>query len=163
MVGLAYLRSLAKLWKHPRGAKLRIDVNHRLTSTGARCGAGEDIIELSPAGARQGGRLQREMLCHEAAHSVVWERHGRAAQPHGTEWRALVRAAGFEPKATLVRCGERRQQATDTAAFRHICPICQFSKRAKRRMSRWRCPECRAVGLEGALRIERVSGGRWAK
>lgn len=160
MVGPAYLRSLAKLWKHPRIAKLPIEVNLRLTSTVARCVAGENIIELSPAGARQEGRLLREMLCHEAAHSVVWELYGRAARPHGTEWRALVRAAGFEPKATLVRCGERRQQATETAAFRHVCPVCQFSKRAKRRMSRWRCPECRAVGVEGALRIERVSAGR---
>lgn len=160
MVGRAYLRSLAKLWKHPRIAKLQIEVNRRLTSTVARCVTGGDVIELSPAAARRGTRLQKEVVCHEAAHSVVWERYGRAARPHGAEWRALVRAAGFEPKATLVRCGERRRPATDTAAFRHVCPVCQFSKRAKHRMSRWRCPECRAVGLEGALRIERVSAGR---
>jgi predicted SprT family Zn-dependent metalloprotease len=160
MVGLGYLRSLAKLWKHPRVARLQIEVNHRLSSTVARCVADGNIIELSPSAARRGTRLQREMVCHEAAHSVVWERYGRAARPHGTEWRALVRAAGFEPKATLVRCGERRRQATDTTVFRHVCPVCQFSRRAKRRMSRWRCPECRAVGLEGALRIERVSAGR---
>lgn len=160
MVGYAYIRWLAKLWRYPRIAKLQIAVNNRLSSTVARCVRGADIIELSPAAAKQGARMLREIVCHEAAHSVVWERHGRAARPHGIEWRALVRAAGFEPRATLVRCGGRRRPATDRAAFRHVCPVCQFSKRAKRRMSRWRCPECRAVGLDGALRIERVSANR---
>lgn len=157
MVGLAYLRSLAKLWKHPRIAKLRIGVNPLLTSTVARCVTGVDIIELSPSAARRGARLQLEILCHEAAHSVVCERYGRAARPHGAEWRALVRAAGFGPRATLARCGQRRRRVADTPTFRHVCPVCQFSKRAKRRMPAWLCPECRAIGLDGALRIERVA------
>jgi predicted SprT family Zn-dependent metalloprotease len=155
-VGLAYLRSLAKLWKHPQIAKLHVQVNQRLTSSVARCVASRDIIELSPAAATRSRRLQREMICHEAAHQVAWERYGRVARPHGPEWRSLVKAAGFEPKATLVRCGERRRRATNTATFLHICPVCQFSKRAKRRVAQWRCPECRAVGLEGSLRIEQV-------
>jgi predicted SprT family Zn-dependent metalloprotease len=157
MVGQAYLRSLATLWKHPRVAKLRIDVNPRLTSTVARYVTGADVIELSPSAAKRGARLQREVVCHEAAHRVVWDRHASSARPHGPEWSALVRAAGFEPKATLVRCGERRQRVTRMAAFRHVCPVCQFSKRAKRRMPAWRCPECRAVGLDGTLRIERIA------
>ncbi len=158
MVGPAYLRSLAKLWKHPSTAKLSVKVDPRLTSTVARYVAADNVIELSPAAAKQGALLKREILCHEAAHFVVWDRHGRAAKPHGSEWRALVQKAGFEPKATLVRCGERRRQGARIVMFRHVCPVCQFSKRAKRRVPAWRCPECRSVGLDGALRIERVSG-----
>ena len=157
VVGQAYLRSLATLWKQPRIARLHIAVNPRLTSTVARYVTGADVIELSPLAAKRGARLQREMVCHEAAHRVVWDRYGSSARPHGPEWGALVRAAGFEPKATLVRCGERGRRVTRTATFRHVCPVCQFSKRAKRRMPAWRCPECRAVGLDGTLRIERIA------
>lgn len=157
IVGQAYLRSLAKLWEHPRIAKLRIVVNPRLRSTVARYVTNADVIELSPYAARRGARTKREMICHEAAHRVVWERYARSARPHGPEWGALVRAAGFEPKATLVRCGERRRQVTGTEGFRHVCPVCQYSTHAKRRMPAWHCPECRAVGLNGTLRIERIA------
>jgi hypothetical protein len=61
MVGLSYLRSLAKLWKRPRIAKLRVEVNQRLTSSVARCITSRNVIELSPAAARRGAQLQREM------------------------------------------------------------------------------------------------------
>jgi predicted SprT family Zn-dependent metalloprotease len=155
MVRPLYLRVLAKLWKRPDLEQLQFRVNEHLVSTIARWVPSTDVIELSPSAARR--RVRREVVCHEAAHRVVWERYGRRARPHGAEWRALVRAAGFDPKATLVRCGERHRRATDAPMFRHVCLVCQFSKRAKRRMVRWRCPECRAVGLEGILRIERVS------
>jgi predicted SprT family Zn-dependent metalloprotease len=107
--------------------------------------------------ARLNTRDQREVICHEAAHFVVWQRHGRAARPHGPEWAALVSLAGFEPKATRVGCGLPRRRPVVTSAFRHICPVCHFSKRSARRMPRWRCPECRAIGLDGSLRVERIS------
>ena len=89
------------------------------------------------------------MICHEAAHFVVWRRHGQAARPHGPEWAALVKLAGFEPKAARVRCGLRKATPVTAYVFRHICPVCHFSRRAARRMTRWRCPECRALGLDG--------------
>ena len=157
MVGRAYLRWLAKLWRDSRISKVKIASNSRLTSTVARYVIGADVIELSSWAASRSVRLQREMICHEAAHCVVWDRYGSSARPHGPEWAALIRAAGFGPKATLVRCGERHRRRTPAAAFRHVCQVCHFSKRAKRRMPTWRCPECRAVGLDGVLRIVRIA------
>ena len=102
----------------------------------------------------RGAPALREIISHEAAHVVVWDQSGHAARPHGPEWAALMRTAGFEPRATLVRCGHRRG-TYDRVRIRHFCAVCHFSRFAKRRMPRWRCPECRAIGLEGKLRMER--------
>jgi predicted SprT family Zn-dependent metalloprotease len=157
VVGPAYLRSLANLWKHPPIGKLQVHVNRRFTAIVGRCLASRDLIEISPAVASRSARVQREILCHEAAHLVVWARYGRAARPHGHEWGELVEKAGFHARATLVRCGEPRRRAFQPVRFRHVCPVCHFSKRAKRRMPVWRCPECRALGLAGTLLIERLS------
>jgi predicted SprT family Zn-dependent metalloprotease len=155
-----YLKALAQLWAEPRVRRLRLRSNPRLTATVARCVANADLIQLSPFAASASNRLRREILCHEAAHYVVLCRYGAAARPHGAEWAALVKRAGFQSKASLVRCGARRRRARVIASYHHFCPVCHFVRRAKRRMTRWRCPECRAVGLEGTLRIESVSASR---
>jgi predicted SprT family Zn-dependent metalloprotease len=159
-VGSTHLNSLSRLWAEPRVRALEIQVNPRLRATVARCVASKGVIEISPSVPRRTMTSQREIVCHEAAHYVVWRRFGGAARPHGPEWAALVSAAGFQPKAKAIKCGTAGERRRAASVFRHVCPVCQFCKRAKRRMSRWRCPECRAVGLEGALRIERVSAGR---
>ena len=153
------LRSFADIWQQPRVSKLRIRVNPRLTSTVARLMAHEGVIELNLTVARLDLRTRREVICHEAAHFAVLQRHRRTVRPHGPEWAALVQQAGFEPKASRVRCGQpklRRQAAK--RAFLHTCPVCHFSKRAARQMPRWRCPECRSIGLDGSLRVERGPG-----
>ena len=155
-VDVAYTKALAKLWRHPPTADLRLRVNPRLTSTVARWVSSTDVIELSPAATERSAAAQREIICHEAAHRVVRDRHGTPAQPHGPEWQALVKAAGFEARATLVKCGESRRRSLNTFTYRHVCPVCQYSRRAKRRVSGWRCPECRAIGLEGRLRVSRL-------
>lgn len=158
MTRAVYLRSLARLWKHPLVGNLQVRVNPRFTATVGRCVGSRDLIEISPKVASRSANVQREIVCHEAAHLVVWMRHGKAAKPHGPEWRALVQQAGFAARPTLVQCGERERRAGNAIQFRHRCPVCHFSKRAKRRMALWRCPECRAIGLDGALLIERVIG-----
>jgi SprT protein len=154
-----YLHSLATLWNQPSVETLPIEVNQRLSRAAGRWVPARRAIQLSPRTLAKDVRFRREVLCHEAAHAVVSKLRGPKAKPHGPEWRELVRAAGFEPSATAIRCGIPRQAAPQ-AAFRHTCPVCHFSKRAKRRMPRWRCPECRAAGLEGTLRIERVQTSR---
>ena len=160
VVDTRYLKELAQLWEEPRVARLQLQSNPRLTVTIARCIANANMIQLSPVGASAARRLRREILCHEAAHYVIFCRHGAAARPHGAEWAALVQRAGFQSKASLIRCGARPQSPRAVASYRHLCPVCHFIRRAKRRMPRWRCPECRAVGLEGTMRIEPVSSSR---
>lgn len=151
----ALLRSLAEIWRQPRVSQLRIRFNARLTSTVARLMANEGVIELNPTVARLDSRNRREVICHEAAHFAVVQQHRKALRPHGPEWAALVQQAGFEPKASRVRCGHpKMRRPTTKRVFMHTCPVCHFSKRAARRMGRWRCPECRSIGLDGSLRVE---------
>ena len=155
--GSRHLYPLARIWGHTGVQQLRFRFNRRLTTTVARLRVSDGIVEFNPSVAQLAVRDRREVICHEAAHFVVWQRHGRSARPHGPEWAALVTLAGFEPKASRVRCGQAKQRPALTKTFRHTCLVCHFSKRAARRMPRWRCPECRAIGLDGSLSIERVS------
>jgi predicted SprT family Zn-dependent metalloprotease len=155
-----YLHSLATLWNQPFVETLPIEVNQRLSRAAGRWLPPRRVIQLSPRTLGKDVRFRREVLCHEAAHAVVSKLHGPKAKPHGPDWRELVRAAGFEPSASAIRCATARQTTRQQSAFRYTCPVCHFSNRAKRRMPRWRCPDCRAAGLEGALRIERVRAGR---
>lgn len=150
----AYLRTLVEAWRYKWLQHLDIRLNPRLTSTVARLLANDRVIELSSSAAQLKSRSRREVICHEAAHFVVWRRYGGAARPHGPEWAALVQHAGFEPKASRVRCGQQRPRPTTKRAFLHTCPVCHFSKRAGRQMTWWRCPECRSIGLDGSLRVE---------
>ena len=154
--GEGYAQSLARVWDHPQTAGLKIRFNTRLKATLARWVASGDVIELNPSAANRSAKERREIICHEAAHRAVHNLYGRSARPHGPEWRALVEAAGFEARTTLFRCGELRRRASSALVYRHVCPVCHFSKRAKRRIARWRCPECHAIGLEGKLHVERI-------
>lgn len=154
--GEGYALSLARVWDHPLTAGLRVRFNTRLKATLARWVASGDVIELNPSAANRSAKERREIICHEAAHRAVHDLYGRSARPHGPEWRALVEAAGFEARTTLFRCGKLRRRASGAFVYRHVCQVCHFSKRAKRRIVRWRCPECRAIGLEGKLHVERV-------
>jgi SprT protein len=151
-----YLHTLARLWRQPALADVGLELNPRLSRSAGRCLPSKNIIEFSAASLASPARFRREVICHEAAHAVVWTRHGRKARPHGPEWQALVREAGFKPRASLIRCGHRGQPRP-TRRFRHICDVCHFSRTANKGMPRWRCPECRTIGLEGTLRIERVA------
>jgi SprT protein len=153
------LRRLCKRWSEPRLSELAVELNPRLSRSAARCLPAKNVIQLSAAVLASTANVRREILCHEAAHAVVWARHGLKAKPHGPEWQALMRQAGFEPRASLIRCGHRAQRNAGTR-FRHTCPVCHFSRTAKRRMTSWRCPECRTTGLEGGLRIERIASKR---
>ena len=151
------LSSLAAIWAHPRVSSLRVIINKRLRSTLARWKPPGDEIQVSAAAVDRGPRLLREIVCHEAAHVVVWDRHGQIALPHGPEWAELMRAAGLEPRAVAMRCGQRGRGTIEGRRFRHFCPVCHFERFAKRRVVSWRCPECRAIGLAGHLRVERIS------
>lgn len=97
--------------------------------------------------------LFREVLCHELAHVVIFEYHGRTAKPHGKEWKQLMRIAGFEPRARMPTTG--LPDALKPVYYDHTCTVCQASRKAARKMTRWRCGACLASGLSGELLIER--------
>ena len=104
--------------------------------------------------------LLLEVLCHEVAHLAAWDLHGRRCQPHGPEWVALVRAAGFEPRRRIPWSapsvpskrviGRRRR-------YVHRCPVCHFQRTAWRPVGQWRCGACLAAGLPGQLEISSMT------
>ena len=101
------LSSLADVWAHPRVSSLRLIINRRLRSTLARWVPPGDVIQVSRAAIERGPTEFREIVCHEAAHVVVWDRHGRVALPHGPEWAELMRTAGLEPRSHALRSRQR--------------------------------------------------------
>ena len=103
----------------------------------------------------QGSReaLRREVLCHEAAHALVHERHGRVARPHGAEWQALMRRAGFAARVRIpgIDAADAARQAG--RAFEHRCPVCDKSRVLASRQRRLRCRVCLEAGRPGDLSI----------
>jgi predicted SprT family Zn-dependent metalloprotease len=103
--------------------------------------------------------LLEEVLCHEAAHAAVHLVHGVGVRPHGPEWRDFMALAEM-PARVRIPASElpaSRQSALRKArVWEHRCPVCQATRFAKTRVTRWRCRPCREAGHSGELLIERV-------
>ena len=147
----------SKLWGLPDlSATISISFSSRLRSTLARCRPAHARVVLRADLRNADPSFIAEVLCHEVAHVATYRLHGRSAAPHGKEWCALVRAAGFEPRVRT--CGNapaekpRRQHASGNL-YEHRCPVCQIIRVARRPVVNWRCAECLDAGLEGALLI----------
>jgi len=150
------------------GFEQRLDVrfSKRFCTSLGRCRPDTGEIRLAEFLLTGPPALLRETLCHEAAHAAVYVRHGRGRKPHGTEWRALMQAAGFEARARLpahLVADVVRPRARRRRLWQHRCPVCHASRTARRRVPQWRCAACRAMGLEGALLITELGGlaARW--
>ena len=164
-----HLRAWARLWRCPQLATVSCAVNPRLSASLGRCRPAARAIELNPRLLALGWRLRREVLCHEAAHLAVRELHGLAPKPHGAEWRELMALAGFRPRvaipAALRESAGLSDSQPDSASsaravrghrYQHKCPVCQFTRMARRQVGRWRCAACVDAGLDGVLHITRV-------
>ncbi len=97
--------------------------------------------------------LLPEVLCHELAHLVVYSAHANCAKPHGAEWRALMRAAGFEPR---VRHNLQLPRSQPLRQVAHLCTRCGAGRIARRVMNHWRCSRCMRAGFSGELVVRRV-------
>lgn len=101
-----------------------------------------------------------EVLCHELAHVAAHRRYGATVRPHGAEWAAFVRQAGYAA-VTRVEGQSSRLTPTAPAAGRypvvHMCPVCHTRRFARRAVPRWRCAECVAAGLGGELTVIRTT------
>lgn len=97
------------------------------------------------------------ILCHEAAHIAAFLLFGPGLKPHGPEWASLVTQAGFTPYARGpgVSSPPSFRHPIPTGAYRyaHQCLVCQTTRWARRPIRRWRCAECRALGLTGEMKI----------
>jgi SprT-like family len=149
------------IWRVP---ELRSQVmfrrNPRLRVTVARWVQASQCVEL---GIRffQLRRHQEEILCHELAHAAAVAKHGPSVSAHGLEWRALVRAAGFEPKVRWLSARENKTRGIvrgrTSRLYEHRCCVCQAVRLARRAMKQWHCVECVNAGLAGRLEIIALS------
>ena len=111
-------------------------------------------VRLNPVLINTNNKLLDEVLCHELAHIVVYARFGKKAKPHGPEWAALMRQAGYRPRIRINIGDEKLPRSIKK--YEHLCPVCQLIRYARRPMSRWRCVRCIDAGLDGRLHIRSV-------
>ena len=123
-----------------------------------RCLASQGEIRIAQFLLNGPPGLLEEVLCHEVAHAAAAAKFGARIRPHGTEWRDLMRDAGFEPRTRIpdTELPHDTLAATRRRVFwRHRCPICEASRIAGRPVRGWRCAKCLAAGLGGQLDIRR--------
>lgn len=162
-----HLERWARLWKVPELAR-EIDVrfDRCLRTSLGSCSPARRAIRLHPDLKAAPPDLLLEVLCHEFAHIATTVLHGGSQQPHGQEWAKLVRAAGYEPRVRLAAPLASQLDTpdarldTDTASgrpddrailYEHSCPVCHYSRIARRHVPSWRCPECSRAGEEAPL------------
>ena len=144
--------------------RVEIQFSQRLRSSLGRCMPSRGIVRLNRSLLNARPAVLEEVLCHELAHVVTFERHRGHCRPHGPEWAALMHAAGFEPRVRA-RLGHDVQAAVRKArdplrSYEHRCPVCQAMRLARRPVPQWRCAACAAAGLEGKLVITKRAGRR---
>ena len=152
------------VWNTPGlAARTHITFSPRLERSLGRCVPATGRVTLTTR-LRRGSRDQLlETLCHEVAHVAAYMLFGSAARPHGPEWAALVRSAGFDP-GTHARPRRsapkptKRPRHTNSPRFTvvHICAVCHSRRYARRVMTAWRCRSCVDAGLSGELTSKRV-------
>jgi len=153
-------------WGTPAlASSLRIEFSPRLRRAFGRCYQDERLIRLTPSLLDTQSYLLAEILCHEAAHAAVYERHGTVARPHGEEWEEMMRLAGFEPRVRIpvVVRNTTREAARARVIYLHRCPVCDLSRHATRPMHNWRCRTCLGTRSQGQLVIRREIAERAAR
>jgi predicted SprT family Zn-dependent metalloprotease len=129
--------------------------NRKLRTTVARWIDEKKQVELGPRFFKLTNR-QSDVLCHELGHAAATQLYGKRISPHGQEWRALIRAAGYEPSSKLhnARCTTVKfEKSKSQLRYEHRCPVCHSVRHAKTRMRSWKCTECIRCGLSGQLEI----------
>ena len=96
------LERWANLWKLPNlPSRSSIEWSSRLTRSLGCCYPHRGKVRLAARLQSADLELLEEVLCHEMAHLAAHELHGQRIRPHGTEWKTLIKAAGYEPKTRL--------------------------------------------------------------
>ena len=157
----AWLEQWAVVWGiSDLAGRVRVEPGRRLRRSLGRCRPVSGQIQLLPALFEpENIELLREVVCHEAAHAAAHLLHGRV-RPHGREWKALMIAAGYEPRTRMdprQLSGELQARMQPSIRYRHTCTLCGATRMAGRRVANWRCRRCRERGLEGRLRVVRVA------
>jgi predicted SprT family Zn-dependent metalloprotease len=150
------LSKWARLWRTP-GLPRRVSISfsRRLKRSLGRTRPESGIITLNAGLASVPRPFLLQVLCHETAHIAVRLLHGYPTKPHGPEWRALVRAAGYSPSTSL-RSRWLTQPSRERTASRnqqYRCPVCQTNYLVRRRNAHLHCRTCLRVGVITPLRL----------
>src|SRR5581483_7761805 len=155
------LRDCAGRWGLPGFEQtVRVEWSRRFRRSLGQVHLERRVVRVSAELAGAPLTLLLEVLCHELAHLAARDLHGRDCQPHGPEWGALVRVAGFEPRRRIPwsapslpsqRAAGRRRR------YVHRCPVCQLQRTAWRPVRQWRCAACVAAGLSGRVEISALA------
>ena len=151
----------ARLWELPALASaVSVAFSRRLRTTLGRSTPATRRVVMNAALLDGADARLLEVLCHELAHVATYLRYGAAARPHGPEWAALVRQAGYPPATHAAVSTVRRAASAPRPqhySVVHTCPVCQTRRFARRPVRRWRCAECVAAGLPGELTVTRTA------
>ena len=145
-----------RLWSYPALSRtVSTRFSARLTKAWARVNLDSRTITLASSLKEDPVRLE-QVLCHELAHIVAYVLVGRSEGPHGPTWRRLVQEAGHVavvrlPETAQVKAGLRSGASNPVQWFLHHCPVCDFSRTARKPMKEWRCADCVSAGLDGCL------------
>ena len=158
------LRSKAEGWAHLWGVpglteSVTVEFSRRFRSSLGQCRPIQGRIRLAAHLEQGNDDLLEEVLCHELAHVAVHRLHGRRVRPHGREWKSLVAAAGFEPRARFDPAAGKFPPRPPRARWEHRCPVCRATRMAGRPVRNWRCGACYSAGRSGKLIITRVPSG----
>lgn len=159
----AQIRQWAHTWGLPGlEGRLSVVLSSRFRTSLGRCAPLTGEIRLASALLEGPREILDEALCHEAAHAAVHVKYRRRRRPHGEEWQALMRAAGYEPRRRIPaeELLRRGYPLPKQNLWEHRCLVCHSRRLARTRVSRWRCAACRSAGLEGELLVTRVEEGR---
>ncbi len=158
-----WLIDWAVLWGVPElPFGVRIVFSSRLQSSLGRCAPRAGLIRLNPGLLEAVPEALREVVCHEAAHVATWLRYGRRARAHGDEWKAMMRAAGYEARVRWTEATVPepvRARRRPPTIYIHTCPVCRSNWIARRTVAAWRCATCRDAGREGRLMVRKRLAG----
>ena len=111
--------------------EISVTISRRMTSSLGRASYTRQSIGLQHTLLDPTAKeLLREVLCHEAAHLAAYRLHGKTIRPHGSQWKSLLSAAGYPPRATIAA-------ATLPACF-GVRRARRVVKRRKVRRSPWK-------------------------
>jgi len=158
------LSAWSELWGRP-GLERSVDVeiSRRMRRALGLTHPGRGVVRIAHTLLAAPDAAFAEVLCHEAAHIVVFERHRRTVRPHGPEWAALMRAAGYRPRTRVDprdlgipwNPAPPRPRRRSRWVYEHQCPRCGMRRQARRAVPQWRCAPCLESGGTGRLEIFR--------
>lgn len=149
----------AELWGVPGlESRLRLETSTRMTRALGRCFPQSNHIRIAAFLLDGPRELLEEVICHEAAHAANWELHGRAARPHGPEWRRLMALAGIPARLRIPLPEDlvRQQARRKRSGWEHSCKRCGVLRVAGRPVRQWRCKRCWDRGRPGKLSIRKI-------